>query len=277
MSEEEFSEVSDLSSMNNSDDEDLELLLDEPRIKNQNYLEEIVPQYPEEVFFEHFRLRRETATHISNRFETSPYFNSQIGQYGNIAALHQVLIYLWYMGHQTSRFRDVADIFDVTISSINRILHRVTMFLSDLSPQIIQWPNEHEKRISEEHFRMNGFPNVIGAIDGTHIKLDKPENDPDSYLNRKGYYSIQMQAVCDHRRKILHIFIGYPGSVHDSRVFGNPPLKNSLEDKCGRYFLLGVWQFFYPMDIFFLPHKCTAAFSLVSVVVGRSSLPFYTY
>lgn len=48
-----------------------------------------------------------------------------------------------------------------------------------------------------------------------------------------------MQAVCDHKHKILDVFIGYPGSVHDSRVFRNSPLRNDLEEKCGRYFILG--------------------------------------
>ncbi|KAJ8975441.1 hypothetical protein NQ317_014199 [Molorchus minor] len=109
---------------------------------------------------------------------------------------------------------------------------------SNLSPEIIKWPNDVEKRVSEEHFWENGFPNVLGAIDGSHIKIDKPDTDPDSYINRKGYYSIQMQAVCDHTQKILDVFIGYPGSVHDSRVFRNSPLKNNLEEKCGQYFLL---------------------------------------
>ncbi|KAL1487752.1 hypothetical protein ABEB36_015587 [Hypothenemus hampei] len=235
----EYSELSDISSMESSDDDDLELLLDEERIKNENYLENIVPEYSETVFFEHFRLGRQTVHNITERFQISQYFNSQVGQYGNISALHQVHIYLWYVGHQTASFRDVGDRFDVTISSVNRIIHRLSMFLSNLSPEILRWPNEDEKRISENHFRASGFPNVIGAIDGTHIKLDKAENDPDSYLNRKGYYSIQMQAVCDHRRKIIDVFIGYPGSVHDSRIFSNSPLKASLQEKCGRYFLLG--------------------------------------
>lgn len=48
-----------------------------------------------------------------------------------------------------------------------------------------------------------------------------------------------MQAVSDHRRKIIDVFIGYPGSVHDSRVFRNSPLQNTLEVKCGGYYLLG--------------------------------------
>lgn len=162
------------------------------------------------------------------------------------------------MGHQTASFRDVSDRFNVTISSLHRIIKRVAIFLSNLSPQIITWPNDNEKREIEQHFREKGFPGVIGAIDGSHIKIDKPENDAESYMNRKGFYSIQVfvqcrcltksslcifkfqiQAVCDHNRKIRDVFIGYPGSVHDARVFRNSPLCANLEGMCGRYVLLG--------------------------------------
>nr|CAH7763113.1 unnamed protein product [Callosobruchus chinensis] len=48
-----------------------------------------------------------------------------------------------------------------------------------------------------------------------------------------------MQAVCDHRHKILDVFIGFPGSVHDSRVFRNSGQKNGLAEKCGTYYSLG--------------------------------------
>lgn len=96
------------------------------------------------------------------------------------------------MGHQTVSIRDVADRFNITISSLYRILRRVIFCLSNLSPQIIKWPTNEEKMISEEHFQANGFPRVIGAIDGCHIKIDKPDVDSDSYINRKGYYSIHV-------------------------------------------------------------------------------------
>ncbi|KAK4876905.1 hypothetical protein RN001_009411 [Aquatica leii] len=76
--------------------------------------------------------------------------------------------------------------------------------------------------------------NYLGVIDGCHLKIDKPQNDADSYINRKGFYSIQMQVVCDHNRKIRDVFIGYPGSVHDARVFRNSPLCANLEEMCDR-------------------------------------------
>lgn len=42
---------------------------------------------------------------------------------------------------------------------------------------------------------MSGFPNVIGAIDGTHnYKLPAPRKHPENYVNRKGHYSIQLQV-----------------------------------------------------------------------------------
>jgi len=39
-----------------------------------------------------------------------------------------------------------------------------------------------------------GFPKVIGAIDGTHIKITAPKVNPESYVNRKGFHSIQLQV-----------------------------------------------------------------------------------
>ncbi|KAG5861176.1 hypothetical protein JTB14_004556 [Gonioctena quinquepunctata] len=63
------------------------------------------------------------------------------------------------------------------------------------------------------------FPKVIGAIDGTHIHIDSPKENAADYINRKGFHSIQLQLVCDHKTSIAHCYVGHPGSVHDQRVF----------------------------------------------------------
>jgi len=44
------------------------------------------------------------------------------------------------------------------------------------------------------------------------------------YYNRKGFYSIVLQAVIDSSGKFIDTFVGYPGSTHDSRIFHNSPL-----------------------------------------------------
>ncbi|KAK4887356.1 hypothetical protein RN001_003627 [Aquatica leii] len=91
--------------------------------------------------------------------------------------------------------------------------------------------DELELVLNNIKVKNENYLGVIGAIDGSYIKIDKPAEDPDSYLNRKGYHSIQVQVVCDFNKKIRDVFIGYPGSAHDSRVFRNSPLGNSLQEK----------------------------------------------
>ncbi|CAL1682526.1 unnamed protein product [Lasius platythorax] len=82
-------------------------------------------------------------------------------------------------------------------------------------------------RIFEEK---KGFPGVIGAIDGTHIKIAAPKENQESYINRKGYHSIQLQVVCNHKMELIHCYVGYPGSVHDQRVFNVSGLQDFCND-----------------------------------------------
>lgn len=64
-----------------------------------------------------------------------------------------------------------------------------------LAPQIIKWPNREEAEYTwiniENKYK---FPKVIGAIDGTHIPISNPKKNSESYVNRKGYHSIQLQV-----------------------------------------------------------------------------------
>jgi len=54
---------------------------------------------------------------------------------------------------------------------------------------------------------MSGFPGVVGAIDGSHIPIKAPTKYPADYFNRKHFYSIVLQAVCDHDGKFLLAFL----------------------------------------------------------------------
>ncbi|KAJ8934262.1 hypothetical protein NQ314_013484 [Rhamnusium bicolor] len=199
------------SSLSDSAEELEELLEYRVRPKNENYFNQTIPH-------------RHVANSIAEEFQNSDYYKRHAGCYGKLSALNQTYIFLWFVGHQTASFRDVADRFSITISSLFRI---------------IKWPTLEEKNEIERHFRQNGFPGVLGVIDGTHIKIDKPSDDPDSYINRKGFYSIQVQLLCDHQMKIRDVFIGYPESVHDSRVFRSSPLCQSLPEKCHDLYILG--------------------------------------
>lgn len=51
----------------------------------------------------------------------------------------------------------------------------------------------------------------------------KPPREPErqSYMNRKLFPSMQLQAICDTKGRFLDVLVGYPGSAHDSRIVKN--------------------------------------------------------
>ena len=77
----------------------------------------------------------------------------------------------------------------------------------------------------EDHF---GFPQIAGAIDGTHIPIKAPRELSKDYYNRKGFYSVIMQAVVDFYGRFTDICVGWAGSVHDARVLANSSLFRKL-------------------------------------------------
>lgn len=91
--------------------------------------------------------------------------------------------------------------------------------LCERARQFIQWPTGPEIRQKEQEFRqIKGFPGAIGAIDCYQVQISAPHDHPDTYFNRKGYYSINVQAICDANMKFTDIYAACPGSVNDARV-----------------------------------------------------------
>lgn len=59
----------------------------------------------------------------------------------------------------------------------------------------IKWPSNEQIEESKRAFQnVCGFPNVLGAIDGTHISITAPKDHPEAYINRKGIHSVQLQV-----------------------------------------------------------------------------------
>jgi hypothetical protein len=58
-------------------------------------------------------------------------------------------------------------------------------------------------KIKADFFRVGDFPNVIGTVDGTHVRIQAPHEDEPSFVNRKGFHSINVQDICDAEGKIL--------------------------------------------------------------------------
>ena len=77
-------------------------------------------------------------------------------------------------------------------------------------------------RLDMFFFQQANFPNVLGCIEGTHVRIQRPSEDEGSYINRKSYPSINVQAVCDHEGNYFDyktLFAAFFFSVLSVRTF----------------------------------------------------------
>ena len=90
------------------------------------------------------------------------------------------------------------------------------------------------QRISREFATGSGgiLQGCIGAIDGWLVKIKCPSLfeviNPGKYMSRKGFFSLNVQAIVDKKKRILWRHIGQKGSSHDSSVFKNTKLYQHL-------------------------------------------------
>ena len=137
-------------------------------------------------------------------------------------------------------YRPLSALFGVGQSTVGKIVVETCHAIAaHLLPQCVQIPHGEGLREIVDGFEMCwGFPQAAGAIDGTHIPIIRPDESASDYYNRKGYYSIIMQAMVDFRGLFMDVYIGWPGKVHDARVFVN----SSLYHKARNSVLFPDWK-----------------------------------
>ncbi|XP_029455643.1 putative nuclease HARBI1 [Rhinatrema bivittatum] len=85
-----------------------------------------------------------------------------------------------------------------------------------------------------------GIPNVLGAIDCTHIMFTPRSEEESSFRNRKHFHSMNVQVVCYAHLWILNVVAKYPGSCHDAYILAHSSMgTNFPEGKYGEGWLLG--------------------------------------
>ena len=189
------------------------------------YAETVVPRYSLDDFSDHFRMSRGAFEGVV-RLVSLDYEIPVEHLRGRppVEVDKQVLVTLWYLGNQ-SCILDIADRFGISTSTVHRTVWRVSRALRRLSASIVVWPSGQRARQIMDGFKdRKGVPGIIGAVDGTHIRIKVLQHDEGSYVNRKKFHSVILQGVCDDEMIFTDCVAGWPGSVHDSRVFANSEL-----------------------------------------------------
>ena len=84
-------------------------------------------------------------------------------------------------------------------SSVSRVVKDVSLALAQKQKKFILWPSPAELQVvKREFYDKGGFPGVIGYVHGTHVRIQASNTNENDFVNRKGFHSINVQAVCKH-------------------------------------------------------------------------------
>lgn len=138
----------------------------------QNYINETVPMYTEAEFKTHFRISKDLFQALSNRFQESEIYQN-LRPDKSLPATTYMAVFLWFAGHEACSFRDISDRFNISISSVSRVVEKITLFLSSLSPEVIKWPSDEKKSESALFFgNKSGFWKAIGEFKNIYTYVD---------------------------------------------------------------------------------------------------------
>uniref|UniRef100_UPI00398F01F7 putative nuclease HARBI1 n=1 Tax=Pristiophorus japonicus TaxID=55135 RepID=UPI00398F01F7 len=113
-----------------------------------------------------------------------------------------------------------ADISSISQFATHSSMGQVTDALCKRRRDHISFLMSREKQLEQQtrFVRFADFPRVQNAIDCTHVALRALQNNPEFFRNRKVFYSLYVQLVCNHNHKIIAVDAQYPGSSHDAFI-----------------------------------------------------------
>nr|CAI5851842.1 unnamed protein product [Callosobruchus analis] len=148
-----------------------------------------------------------------------------------LTAEQMVLVILRY--YATGNFlKTVGDSVGIDKATASRIVWKVTRAIAGLYHQFIKLPRTPPefKGISQEFYTVARFPKCIGALDCTHVIIISPgRNNAEIFRNRKGFFSFNVQAICDSNCMFQDVVYHWPGSTHNSHIFANSNVRARFE------------------------------------------------
>lgn len=211
-----------------SDEHNMEVLE-----KVENYYEITVPNFNDNQFKQHFRLSRETFEYLLLQLSSINNLN-EVSASGRpkMPLEKKLLICTWYLGNCES-IRSVACRFGIGKHCCWYVTNEIVSQMIHLNQirRVIAFPRISEvDAVTQKFEEINGFPGIIGAIDGCHIEIEKPKRNGNSYINRKGYPSVLLQGICDSNKLFLDIYASEPGCIHDHRLFTKSSIYRQIRE-----------------------------------------------
>lgn len=144
---------------------------------------------------------------------------------------------LYRLAHGNS-YVTIGPNFNVGKTTVIEAVQDVVDALCDLKNEYIRFPSINiDVLTTRQTFEsLTDLPNLVGAIDGTHIKIKTPTQSGPDYFSRLQQHDVVVQAVADREKRFLDVVASFPGNMHGSRVLRNSSLYRRITNN---EFLLG--------------------------------------
>lgn len=189
--------------------------------KSQHWWYEILPLYDDLRFKKVLRMERQHFNKLVQVLQDDPVLQNK-GKKPQAPIELQLAIFLKRLGSKDD-ILSICSRFGISEGTVILYVNRLIKAIRNKKSEFIQWPRNNNRTAVHAGFQaIGGFQNVIGAIDGTHFILSEaPAQDPTAFFTRKKRYAIHCQGIVDFRGIFINYTIGWPGSVHDARVYVN--------------------------------------------------------
>lgn len=207
------------------------------------WIQMISGEAPPEEWKKNFRMSREDFSKLCDEllpFITPDSNSPRLG----IEPEKRLAVCLYYL-KDTATLKMTANAFGISVPTISKCVKNVCKAIRDhLGPKYIKIPNEAELEDYVKQFEEElGFPQVLGAVDGTHVPIQQPNENSHSFFSYKMNYTLNVQAVCDFSGRFIDVEVRWPGGTHDAKIFANSGINKALKEgtipKKSRFLLPG--------------------------------------
>ena len=200
--------------------------LDAPMESRRNQISHRIPHLQESEFLRKYRMTRVQFDSLLGLIVDHPVFNQGIKSSTpgrSQVPKNQLMVLLNFLGQESCTAALTRSTHFTGYGTMYLFCDRVVEAICSLRDKVVFWPDASERKQIGLRFKVNfGFPNCVGIGDGTLLPLKRVPQSADApdYSGRKLGHSITMFIINDDTLRIRSYLAGWPGSVHDNRVFG---------------------------------------------------------
>ena len=130
-------------------------------------------------------------------------------------------------------FQSLSYQFRISLNAVSYIVKGCCKAIVDrMTQEFLKTPSSNTEwlEISKKFEEKWNYPHALGAIDGKHVRIQKPKNAGSFYYNYKHTHSIILMAIAGPNYECIYADVGSNGRVNDSGIWNKTSLLQGIQD-----------------------------------------------